>query len=143
MKTTTKKPDLFTSMLPALRAAYDAEIARLADVYRTRILSGEFSGRDNAGDLAHTHLERELESTHPWATDTHAGRAVLAVSPWAHSEYSSVSVGSGLEVDLSGPNLASEVGECMAHDILAVASALGWVKRYRERDPAPYLLRVA
>jgi hypothetical protein len=31
----------------------------------------------------------------------------------------------------------------MSRDVLAIAAARGWVKQYRERDEAPYGLRVA
>jgi hypothetical protein len=141
MKTTTKKPDAFGSILAALAAVYEAEIARLADLYRPRILAGEFSGRHSADALAFLRLEEEIAATHPWARDLRAGRSVLAVSPWAYSDWTSF--GHGCETELAGPALGEEVAECMSHDVLALAAARGWVKRYREHDEAPYALRVA
>jgi hypothetical protein len=140
MTARAKVPGAFGAALEALRAIYDAEIARLADLYRPRILAGEFSGR-GPDDLPFIGLEEELERTHPWARDTRAGRAVLAVSAWAYDDRNSL--GGGPSVELEGEGLASEVGECMGRDVLAVAANRGWVKRYRENDARPYALRVA
>jgi hypothetical protein len=147
MKTKTdagaKNHGAFTGILGALKAVYEAEIERLADAYRTRILAGEFSGDVTpGGDSKHRELEDEIEAVHPWPRDVALGRAVLAVSPWAFGTESTVTPGSGLEVSLFGAALAGEVAECMAHDVLALAVARGWVKSYRRLGPS-YVLRVA
>jgi hypothetical protein len=129
----TKKPDAFASALVVIRAAYGEEIRRLAEAYRPRILSGEFSGRDKGGDLAYMRLEQEIAERHPWAKRGELGRAVLAVSPWVTDGRSALGE---LEIELEGPGLAQEVGECMCHDILAVAAERGWSKPQKGEEPA-------
>jgi hypothetical protein len=136
----TKKPDAFASALVVIRAAYGEEICRLAEAYRPRILSGEFSGRDKEGDPAHMRLEQEIAERHPWARRGALGRAVLAVSPWVTDGRSALAE---LEIALEGPGLACEVGECVCHDVLAAAAKRGWVEPLRKIDErAPYRLRV-
>lgn len=149
--------DAFGSILIALRAAYEAEIARLADVYRPRILAGEFSGdeqRDgpviSSGDPRYLRLEREIEKTHPWISGGGRERERLAVvtcSRWlitidkaATDPKTGARLGTGWDGDFADRFAA----ECMAHDILAVAAERGWVKRMRYLgDEGLYALKVA
>lgn len=140
----TKNCEAFTGIIGALKAVYEAEILRLAETRRERILAGEFSGDTSRdGGPAHKRLEDELEATHPWARDVALARAVLAVSGWARNENSTIAPGSGLDVGLTfDDGLAGEVAECMAHDILAVAVSRGWVRGYKRLGPS-YLLKVA
>jgi hypothetical protein len=60
MSATTKKA-AFVAMVEALRALYDAEIERLTDKYRPRILAGEFSGWEP--DVQYLRLADELSRT--------------------------------------------------------------------------------
>ncbi len=137
----TMNHEAFTGIFGALRAVYQAEVERLADVLRLRILAGEFSGTENdgRGDPAHNRLQEELEKTHPWAQGEELGRAVLAVSPWAYSDKCTM-VGLGVEFDDVG--LRSEVSECLAHDVLELAVSRGWVRGYKRLGPS-YMLKVA
>jgi hypothetical protein len=144
MKTTTKTPDLFGSLLAALCAAYETELARLADIYRPRILAGEFSGNTGVdgdrrgpeqGDPCHLRLERELGGSHPWLATQRGRLAVEAASKWITSNFVSGETGAPEN------ELGDCAAECMAHDVLSVAAERGWVKRYK--DAQPYTLRVA
>lgn len=143
MTTATHHHEAFTGIFGALRAVYEAEIGRLTEAYRARILAGEFSGTADAGrgDPAYIRLENELEKAHPWAQSAELGRAVLAVSGWAHSDHATFE--NGLEAGLNlDDGLGAEVAECLAHDVLALAVRRGWVKGYKPNAPA-YLLKVA
>jgi hypothetical protein len=138
------KPDPFSSLLAALRAVYEAEIERLADVYRTRILAGDFSGTDESKDEARFfRLQEEITKRHPWAKCGSLARAVLAVSPWAVDRRSTL--GHGLEITFEGPELAEEAGECMARDVLGLAIERGWLRRgpRTNDEPAPATARAA
>ncbi len=139
MTATKKKPDAFGSLLAAFQALYEEEINRLVEVYRPRILAGEFSGNEDVnggtgnGGPKHLRLADELQKTHPWLK-TQPGRfAVASASRWS------------AEADFDGYEDASVVAaECMSHDILDTAAARGWVKRWRDgMAPDPYALRVA
>jgi hypothetical protein len=141
----TKTPDAFGSILAALRAMYEAEIARLADVLRPRIMSGEFSGNTgidqrtkvrgpDQGDPCHMQLEDELRKTHPWVATPSGARAVLACSTWPDR-------GSCTRDETGGWTDREIAAECMSHDILAAAASRGWVKPYC--DAQPYTLRAA
>jgi hypothetical protein len=118
-----KKPDAFGSMLDALRALYEQELARLADLYRPRILAGEFSGNGPDGPR-YLALERELGKTHPWLATQRGRLAVEAASRWITSEH--ISVGDGA----TEYELGDCASECMANDVMAVAAERGWVRHY-------------
>ena len=143
----TSKLDAFDAMLTAFRAIYDAEIGRLADRYRARILDGEFSGdtpppNDGPRFLA---LAEELEKTHPWlATQRKRVMVVGAAHWWLEKEEAAmtdpktgVTLAEGVELEQG-----EVAAECMAHDILAVAAGLGWVKPMRFLNDDAYALRV-
>ena len=137
----------FNSVLGALRAVYEAEIERLADVYRPRILAGEFSERaSNTGDVAFLGLERDLEKTHPWITGGERERlAVVACSRWlqaAGKACTNPKTGKTLSLGWDGDFADRLAAECMSHDVLAVAAKRGWVKPMRFiGDALPYALR--
>lgn len=145
-----KNQEAFTGIFGALKAVYEAEIERLTEFHRPRILAGEFSGSTPPIRISgipqdeprHIALEREIEKTHPWARDAEMGRAVLAVSGWAYNDHSSLLDGAmEIGMDLHG-GLGREVGECLAHDILTLAASRGWVKGYKPLGPS-YVLKVA
>jgi len=143
----TPKLDAFDAMLTAFRAIYDAEIGRLADRYRARILDGEFSGdtpppNDGPRFLA---LAEELEKTHPWLSTQRKRIMVVAASHWLEAEDAAMT--DPRTGDRLGEAVQHEQGdtaaECMMRDILAVAADLGWVKPMRYvNDDEPYELRV-
>lgn len=153
--TETKNHEAFSGILGALRAVYEAEIARLADAYRPRILAGEFSGETPPGPIRgvpqdeprYLALERELEKTHPWVTGGERERlAVVACSRWLKDveEARIARDGTVLDVGWDAEFADRLAAECMSHDILGVAASRGWVRRLRTlQDPRPYALKVA
>jgi hypothetical protein len=153
---TKKKPDTFGALLCAMQAAYEDEIHRLADLYRPRILAGEFSGSTPPGPVRgdprdeprYLALERDLEKTHPWITGGERTRlVVVACSRWlTAADKACMDPKSGEKVSLcwDGDFADAFAPECMAHDILAVAASRGWVKPMRFISaPELYALRVA
>ena len=120
----TEKTDAFGFLIAALAALYGDEILRLVDVYRPRILAGEFSGDDKDGPR-HLHLSEELARSHPWLQSERGAWVVSASSRWFDDH--AKAMGS------VGPDDGFERGseQCMAHDILRVAAERGWVKRMR------------
>jgi hypothetical protein len=137
---TKKKPDAFASMLAALQAVYEEEAHRLADVYRSRILAGEFSGDEPNDGPNYLRLERELAETHPWLATPRGRLAAEAASRWLVVRETAMS-GHLSELEYQPGDIAAE---CMAHDILSLAAARGWVKRMRSiDDDDTYALRVA
>jgi hypothetical protein len=140
MTAPTKRPDAtFPAMLSALAALYQAELERLVEELRPRILAGDFSGSTAPpnDEPRHMHLEAELRASHPWVRTSHGARAVLACSSWPdHRDCS--------RYELDGWHDRDLAAESMAHDVLAVASRRGWIKPYRLRyDAHRYALRVA
>lgn len=135
MTTNSSRPDAFSALLDALGATYEAEIARITDVNRTRILGGEFSGDERDETPRYLRLEKELEK-HPWLKTKSGRLAVESVSEWSRSGH--VSAEDGAVEHRMGDCAA----ECMAHDVLALAVARGWVKGYRPMGPS-YVLKVA
>ncbi len=146
-KATKSKPSAFDHLVAAAMALYEEEMERLADELRPRILAGEFSdasGRDGApGWMV---LMRHLEETHPWMTTQRKQLVTTAASRWLDREEKALTDPADGKV-LSG-GISCEAGldalECMAHDVLAVAAARGWVKRMGYINaPGTYALRVA
>lgn len=143
MKTTWKAQALAPLLTP-IRAAYEAEIARLADEYRPRILAGEFMGHEDErggvqnGDPRVMRLEWELRDSHPWCREgSPEGWVVMAVSPW-REESARLTKKHGIDYE---PDCAEQ---CMREDIMALAVRRGWVQRYHHPyDPHPYKPRVA
>lgn len=131
MNTTTTKPEAFGTLLAALREVYETEIARLADLYRPRILAGEFSGdRPNDAGVRVQDLEEELARVHPWAQTFELAMVVIGVSPWTRTSSGECTV------EISSARVArSSAGECLAHDVLAAATRRGWIRF--ARDPYP------
>ncbi len=124
---TKKKPDAFGSLLAALQALYEDEIHRLVEVYRPRILAGEFSGHERDESEKYLRLERELRETHPWLATERGQHAAVAASRCLAR-----TLEGGYRVD------SLDGAECMGHDIMDLAAARRWVKR-----DEPYALRVA
>jgi hypothetical protein len=155
MTTKTKTPDTFAVLLSALQAVYQDEINRLADVYRPRILAGEFSGTTPPGPVRgdprdeprHLALERDIEKTHPWITGGERTRlAVVACSRWLEAfEKACTNPRTGEKVcnGWDGDFADQFAAECMSHDILAVAASRGWVRPMRFINAGEsYALRV-
>jgi hypothetical protein len=121
----------FDSAARLLRAAYQAEIDRLADFLSSRIRAGEFSGHSDEGPR-YLRLVDELRATHPWlqgvdlprssCDETRTGRLVFACSRWFDNQEKALRGLGGWDDDPA---------EAMAHDTLAVAAARGWVKPMR------------
>jgi hypothetical protein len=128
-------------VLEGARGIYANEVERLCTELRPRLLAGEWSGH-RGQDVAHCHLEWELETTHPWAAkegeEGPEARLVLAVSSWPDREARMCAA-----AKLSGNEYGVTAGECLAHDVLAAAAKRGWVEPLRKIDErAPYRLRV-
>ena len=121
MTAATGKPDAFGFLLCTLQALYEDEIHRLVDVYRPRILAGEFSGEEPDGNgVKFQRLERELRKTHPWLATERGRIVVLGASRWLADEQNELSDG-----------LPDEYAdECMAHDIMQIAAARRWAGSY-------------
>jgi hypothetical protein len=153
---TKRKPDTFGSLLAAMQATYEDEIHRLADLYRPRILAGEFSGSTPPGPIRgdprdeprYLALERDLEKTHPWITGGERSRlAVVACSRWLVASTKACTdpkTGDRVSLGWDGDFADKLAAECMTHDVLAVAAARGWIRPMRYISaPEPYALRVA
>lgn len=140
------RPDAFPAALDALRAIYAAELDRLADVYRARILAGEFSDDGDGNRVPYQDLERALGASHPWLA-TQSGRlAVEACSPYLARRVEVLTHPRTGAVLLDGiEHEQGDMGaECMTHDLLAVAAKRGWVTPLRYLNAARlYALRVA
>ncbi len=142
MSAAAKKPDAFGATLEALRTIYEEEIKRLVEVYRPRVLTGEFSG---TGDTAprYFELEDDLEEHHPWLRTVKSAMAIIGVSPWTVSGHPENCV------ELSEDRIVrASAAECMAHDIMWAAVARRWVKppakgKHQNDAEEPYALRVA
>lgn len=140
MTATKRKPDAFALMLAAIQAIYEEEIHRLMDVYRSRILAGEFSGDTPNDGPSFLRLERELAKTHPWLATPRGRLVVEAASRWIVVREKAMA-GHLHELEYQPGDIAAEA---MAHDILSLAAARGWVKRMRSIDDEDtYALRVA
>lgn len=137
-----KNQEAFAGILGALKAVYEAEIERLTELYRPRILAGEFSGCTPPGprpwlgdDPRYLALERELEKTHPWVTASEQSRlAVVACSRWvtmAHKAATNPKTGEELDMGWGADFADTLAAECMMQDILNAAAERGWVKRLR------------
>jgi hypothetical protein len=137
----------FVSILEQLRAAYEAEIARLVELYRPRILAGEFSGLEDVDPLGRRgqgiggprfqRLGRELLRDHPWLANERSCAIVAACSTWfwrCRAE--------GARQEISGCNDES-ADDCLVHDVLAAAARLGWIQSYGEdlNEEHPYRVR--
>jgi len=122
-----------------LRAAYVAEVARLAERYRSAICRGRYSGT-HPGPRGHPRfrdLEDELASSHPFCLDVELARAALAVSDWFASDEAE---GGGPEAFVLHPSdLPGLAAEGLARDVLGEARRRGWLRpgpRW-EFEPAP------
>ena len=152
MKTTPKKaanskPSPFDHLVAAMAALYEEELLRLVDQLRPRILAGEFSdvpGKDDGPrwQVLGDHLMR----THPWLATERGRQVTEAVTHW-HERPTKAATNpkDGSVLGWGGEdNPGDNAGEWMAHDILWVAAARGWVKRMRYiNDSDTYALRVA
>jgi hypothetical protein len=127
-------PDAFTALLTAQRAVYEAEIRRLADHYRLRILSGEFCGGDGTGPR-YMALETELQG-HPWLATKQGRITVVACSHRVTS--GDFSAESGATENEYGDGAS----ECLTFDVMREAAARKWIKPETNGDDE-FELRVA
>lgn len=132
--TTKTKSDAFSALLTAQRAVYEAEIKRLADLYRLRILAGEFCGSDHGGP-SYMHLESEM-AAHPWLATKQGRITVVACSHRVTT--GNISAESGVSENEYGDCAA----ECMTFDTLREAAARKWL-RPETNENDEFELRVA
>lgn len=138
----------FDHLLATMAALYETEVARLVDVYRTRILEGEFSGHTSPPNdhPRYMHLEEEFQKSHPWLASRSGRLVVEAASRWMVARELAMTNPKTEETLSEGLEYwpGDMAAECLAHDVLAVAAARGWVKRMRFLgDDEIYVLRVA
>jgi hypothetical protein len=112
-------PIAFAHGLEQTRKVYEREVERLADVYRDRILAGEFTGSEHNGPRW-IRLEDEIAKRHPMCRTVAVAMGVLSVSPWTLSAGSNVELSELRIVKLSA-------AECLTADTLRVARERGWV----------------
>jgi hypothetical protein len=147
MKKAPKTPAPLDCLLATLADQYEEEIHRLADELQPRILAGEFSGIPGGwpGWLV---LASHLEGSNKWLATRRRRLVTLAACRWLEREEKALTDpmdGHLLSGGVVGDGVDDRAaGECMSHDVLAVAAARGWVKRMGFiNDPDPYALKVA